>query len=120
MASSLENHQKAERFTTLDVARVPDKPSAPNRSLIAIGALFGGLFVGLGVAVVVDFSDTSVRSEKEAARILAAPVLGGIPEIVSPRQLVIRKARIVTAVAATIVCSAGVGLLITFVSGWIG
>jgi uncharacterized protein involved in exopolysaccharide biosynthesis len=120
MASSLENHQKAERFTTLDVARVPDKPSAPNRSLIAIGALFGGLFVGLGVAVVVDFSDTSVRSEKEAVRILAAPALGGIPEIVSPGQLVIRKARIVAAVAATIVCSAGVGLLITFVSGWIG
>ena len=120
MASSLENHQKAERFTTLDIARVPDQPYAPNRPLIALGALFAGLFVGLGVAVVVDLSDTAVRSEKEAARILAAPVLGGIPIIVSPSQLVLRKARIVAAVAVTIVCSAGAGMLISFVAGRIG
>lgn len=120
MASNLENHQKAERFTTLDVARVPDEPSAPNRPFIALGALFAGLFVGIGVAVVVDLSDTAVRSEKEASRILAAPVLGGIPIIVSQSQLVLRKARLVAAIAATIVGSAGVGLIITFVTGWIG
>jgi succinoglycan biosynthesis transport protein ExoP len=116
MASNLENHQKAERFTTLDVAKVPDKPSAPNRPLIAVGALLGGLFAGLGVAVVVDLSDGAVRSEKEAARILGVPVLAGIPVIVSPGQLVMRKARIAAAVAVTIVCSASVGFLIAFVS----
>ncbi len=120
MASNLENHQKAERFQTLDAAKIPDKPSAPNRPLIVAGALFGGLFAGLAVAVVVDLSDSAVRSEKEAARILSVPVLGGIPVIVSPAQLVLRRARVAVAVGATVLCSAGAGFLITYVSGWIG
>jgi succinoglycan biosynthesis transport protein ExoP len=120
MASNLENHQKAERFTTLDAAKVADKPSAPNRPLIAIGALLAGLIAGLGVAVVVDLTDGSVRSEKEAARILGVPVLGGIPVIVSPSQLVLRRARIGAAVAATIFCSAIIGFVITIVSERIG
>jgi polysaccharide chain length determinant protein (PEP-CTERM system associated) len=117
MASNLESHQKAERFETLDVAKVPEKPAAPNRPLIGLGALLGGLFVGLGVGLMVDLSDTAVRSEKEAARILGAPVLAGIPVIVSRRQLIMDKMRVVFAAAATVVCSAGAGFLITLVSG---
>jgi len=120
MASDLENQQKAEHFQVLDVARVPDKPYGPNRPLIAIGALLGGVFVGLGVAIVVDMSDTSVRSEREAARILGAAVLAGVPEIVDPRQLMIRKIRLAMALAATMVCSVGAGFLISFVSRMAG
>ena len=119
MASNLEDHQKNERFQTLDAATVPDKPAAPNRQLICLGALFGGLFVGLAVAVVVDMSDTAVRSEKEAARILGAPVLAGIPVIVTPAQLVMQRFRIAATAAVVAVCSAVVGLLITSVPGWI-
>ena len=117
MASNLESHQRDERFETLDVAKVPEKPAAPNRPLIALGALFGGLFAGLGVGLTVELSDTAVRSEKEAARILGAAVLAGIPVIVSQRQLVMDKMRVAFAAAATIVCSAGAGLLITLISG---
>jgi polysaccharide chain length determinant protein (PEP-CTERM system associated) len=120
MASNLEHHQEAERFQTLDVARAPDKPSSPNRPLIALGALLGGLFVGLGVAVVVDLSDTSVRSEKEAERIIGAPILGGIPVIARPKELAMQKMRFAGAVVATVVCAAGAGFLITSVSNWIG
>lgn len=119
MASNLEDHQKNERFQTLDVATVPDKPAAPNRKLICLGALFGGFFVGLAVAVVVDMSDTAVRSEKEAARILGAPVLAGIPVIVTPAQLVMRRFRVTAMAAVVVVCSAAIGLLITSVPGWI-
>ena len=119
MASNFEDHQKDERFQTLDVATVPDKPAAPNRRLIGLGALFGGVFVGLAVAVVVDMSDTAVRSEKEAARILGAPVLAGIPEIISANQLMMQRVRIAATTAIVIVCSAGVGFLITSVPGWI-
>jgi polysaccharide biosynthesis transport protein len=116
MASNLEARQKAEHFQILDVARVPDKPFGPNRPLIALGALFGGLFAGIGIAVVVDLSDTSVRDEKEAAKILGAVTLASIPEIVSPKQLVMQRARIGAAVAATVLCSAGAGFLIALVS----
>jgi protein tyrosine kinase modulator len=119
MASNLEDHQKAERFQTLDVATVPDKPSSPNRPLIALGSLFGGVFMGLAVAVVIDMSDSAVRSEKEAARILGAPVLAGIPVIVSPAQQAMQRFRIGAMAAIVAVSSAVVGFLITSVPGWI-
>ena len=119
MASNLEDHQKEERFQTLDVAPVPDKPASPNRPLIVLGSLLGGVFMGLAVAVVVDLSDTAVRSEKEAARILGAPVLAGIPTIVSPHQLAMQRFRIGAMAAAVIASSVVVGFLITSVPEWI-
>lgn len=116
MASDLENQQKAEHFHVLDVARVPDKPYGPNRPLIALGALLGGIAVGLGVGMIVDMSDTSVRNEREASRILGVPVLAGVPEIIGHRQLMIRRTRLAIAVVATVICSAGAGFVISFVS----
>jgi polysaccharide biosynthesis transport protein len=119
MASNLEDHQKEERFQTLDTATVPNKPSAPNRPLIVLGALFGGLFIGLAVGVVIDLSDTAVRSEKEAARILGAPVLAGIPSIVSPKEQAVQRFRIGATAVIVVASSAVVGFLITSVPGWI-
>jgi succinoglycan biosynthesis transport protein ExoP len=116
MASNLENHQKGERFQTLDAAMVPDRPAGPNRALIVVGALLGGLFAGLGVALVIDLSDTSVRSEREASRVLGAPVLAGIPVIVNSRTLFVQKVRLAIGVASVVVFSAAVGFLITSVS----
>jgi polysaccharide chain length determinant protein (PEP-CTERM system associated) len=116
MASNLEDHQKGERFQTLDAATVPDKPAGPNRPLIAVGALLGGLFAGLGVALVIDFTDTSVRSEREAAKMLGAPVLAGIPIIASSRSQWSQKVRLMLGLAGAIACSAAVGFLITAVT----
>jgi polysaccharide biosynthesis transport protein len=52
MAADMERRQKAERFTIGDVARVPEKPARPNRTLLrgagcAAGLIFG-LVIGLG------------------------------------------------------------------------
>lgn len=51
MASELEHRQKAERFTLIEPARVPDAPVSPNRTLLnsistAVGFVFGAI-VGL-------------------------------------------------------------------------
>lgn len=52
MAASLEQKQKAERFTVLDPAQVPEKPVKPRRKLlIALSAMLSlalpcGLFIG--------------------------------------------------------------------------
>jgi polysaccharide biosynthesis transport protein len=119
MASNLEDHQKGERFQTLDLATVPTRPSSPNRPLIVLGAIFGGVFVGLAVAVVVDLSDSAVRGEKEASRILGVPVLAGIPVIVSPRERRMKKVRIGAMAAIVVVSSAVFAFLATSVPGWI-
>jgi len=120
MASNLEHRQKTERFQTLDVAKVPDKPVAPNRPLIVLGALCGGLIVGVAVAMVIDMTDTSVRGEREAARILGVPVLAGIPVIVSRQQWFMKNMSIALGVLAVVLVSASAGLIITLVSARMG
>ena len=119
MASALETRQKGERFVVLDAAQPPEKPFAPNRPLLTLAGLLGGLLGGMGLAFVIEAADESVRSEREAALILGRPVLAGIPRMWSPQQIRVNKLRVFGAVVGTTVCSAVLGLLISRVSGWL-
>ncbi len=116
MSSALESRQKGERFVVLDPAMVPEKPFAPNRLMISLAGLLGGLMAGVGLAAIVEITDESVRDEREAARITGKPVLVGIPRILTKRQRRQNRLRALGAVAATVICSAAFGLLISRVS----
>jgi len=80
--------------------------------------LFGGLFGGFSLAMIRELTDESVRSEKEAARLFGAAVLAGIPNIESSRQLLLNRLRIFGATVATVICAAGVGYLVSYVTRW--
>ncbi len=119
MAEALETRQKGERFIILDPAVVPEKPFGPNRLLISLAALFGGLAGGLALAVIVEIGDESVRSETEAARILGKPVLAGIPFIVTPQQEWRDGFIAVVRLVGTIACSSALGFLASrFAGSW--
>jgi uncharacterized protein involved in exopolysaccharide biosynthesis len=117
MSSALESRQKGERFVILDPAQVPDRPFAPNRPLIAFAGLLGGLFGGIGLAILRELSDESVRSEKEASRILQSRVLVGIPPMVSADANRNSLLKHVGATACVVVCSAALGFVVSIVGG---
>ncbi|HYA98458.1 MAG TPA: GNVR domain-containing protein [Methylomirabilota bacterium] len=117
LSHALEVHQKGEKFEVLDYASTPTKPAAPNRLLISIAGLFGGLLAGIALAVLKEMQDESVRSEGEAARILGKPVLSGIPQITSRRERLANRWRAACVLAGTVAASVAVGLLLSFVSG---
>jgi polysaccharide biosynthesis transport protein len=112
MASALESHAKGERFVILDAANPPKKPFSPNRSLISLAGLLGGLLGGVGIALILEMSDESVRSEVEATKIAGKPVLGGIPHIMSTEQNRQRQLRMLGAILGTAACSVALGFLI--------
>jgi succinoglycan biosynthesis transport protein ExoP len=111
MSNALEVRQKGERFVVLDPAVPPAAPYAPNRLLIMLAGLVAGLGGGIGLAILAEMQDESVRTETEAARILGTPVLTGIPLVVSPQE---RRRRFVSgslSLAGMAVGSCALGLL---------
>jgi uncharacterized protein involved in exopolysaccharide biosynthesis len=53
MSTDMERRQKSERFTIIDPAHVPERPSKPNRPFyITVGSLFGFVLVVVGALAV--------------------------------------------------------------------
>jgi succinoglycan biosynthesis transport protein ExoP len=113
MASELEEHQKAEKFVVLDPAPIPEKPYGPNRALISLAGLLGGLFAGFGLMLVAETNDDSVRSEAEASKLLGLPVLAEIPQMEAAAQVRNRMLVFAGSILLTAAGSAGLGLLIS-------
>jgi len=117
ISHALEVHQKGEKFEVLDGAVVPHLPASPNRLLISLAGLFGGLLAGAALAAVAEVNDESVRSEIEACRMLGKPVLSAIPEIVSAEERRSWRWRGIGMVTATILGSVAAGFALAFVAG---
>jgi polysaccharide biosynthesis transport protein len=114
MYSALVSREEGERFVILDSAPVPTQPFGPNRFLYCVTSLVGGLFAGLGLMILREITDQSIRDEREAATILDKGVLAGIPLIVSARQSRGEHMRAALAIATTILFSSGLGLAVSY------
>lgn len=83
MATSMEEMQQGERFTTLDPPNLPPAPYYPNRLVFCGIGLGVGLALGLLFAGGLEFLDDRLYSGKEIKALLPMAVLSDIPEIVS-------------------------------------
>jgi uncharacterized protein involved in exopolysaccharide biosynthesis len=79
LATSMENQQEGEQMHILVGAQLPDSPSFPNRPIFAAGGLGVGLALGLLLSIWLEFSDKSIRTEKDAAAIMDLPLLISVP-----------------------------------------
>ncbi|MBZ5641953.1 MAG: lipopolysaccharide biosynthesis protein [Acidobacteriia bacterium] len=81
MAMNLEQSQQGEQFQVLDPANLPNQPSFPKVPLFAGGGFAAGLALGLGLTLLLEMQDTSMRSERDVEAALHLPVLAMIPVI---------------------------------------
>jgi polysaccharide chain length determinant protein (PEP-CTERM system associated) len=79
LGTSMESQQEGEQMHILVPAGLPDSPSFPNRPLFAAGGLGAGLGLGFLIAIILEFTDKSIRTEKDAAAILDLPLLISVP-----------------------------------------
>jgi polysaccharide chain length determinant protein (PEP-CTERM system associated) len=86
IAANLERRQIGEQFKLLEPARVPDKPSSPNRPLLTAIGMAAGLVIGVFVIVLLEYKDTSFATDDEIAAFLELPVLAVVPAMQSDAE----------------------------------
>lgn len=106
LAKNLESERKGERFELIEPPILPDDPVSPNRiAILVIGVMLAAL-AGVGVAVVNEMLDQSVRGTRQLTELLGAAPLASIPYLLideeqqSRRQV---KLGLVAAVAGGII-----------------
>lgn len=114
ISANLERRQQGEQFKVIEPAQLPERPYSPDRlRLNAMGAALG-LAIGLALAALLEYFDTSMRSEDDVLIALALPVVALIPHVESIEDVRLRRRRFViwgvTAVATVVMSIAGVFL----------
>ena len=86
IAQELERDQKGERFTLIEPPRLPEKPDKPNRIAIFVIGFILASGAGVGFVAIREFMDNSVRTSESLSALTGAPVLAGIPKIVTREE----------------------------------
>ena len=71
----------SEQFQVIDPAELPQRPTFPKRSLFAAGGLAGGLALGVGLVLLLEMNDKSLRCEQDVEALLRVPMLAHLPLI---------------------------------------
>jgi uncharacterized protein involved in exopolysaccharide biosynthesis len=79
LGNSMESQQQGEQMLIGQTANLPDAPSFPNRPIFAAAGAGAGLALGALIALILEFSDKSIRTEKDAAAVMDLPLLISVP-----------------------------------------
>lgn len=113
MARELEGRQQGERFVVLDPAVPAQTPAGPNRIIMSVGGLMLGTLAGFGLILVLEFSDESVRTEREAASLIGEPVLVSVPPVYNKSELYKHRLRLAGAFIGTFAGSVVLGYVVS-------
>lgn len=79
ISANLERRQSGEQFKLVDPARLPEKPISPNRPLINLFGIVGGLGLGVALIALLEYRDASFKTDDEVTSVLSLPVLAVVP-----------------------------------------
>jgi protein tyrosine kinase modulator len=79
MSASIERREVGEKFLILDPARLPERPSGPDRTRYSLLGVGTGLGIGLVLAALLEYRDTSLRTEDDVIVALSLPVVALVP-----------------------------------------
>lgn len=81
LAANLEQQQVSQQFRVVDPARRPDRPYSPNRVRMNLVGALVGLGLGLLIIGVLEYRDTSLRTDEDVLAALSLPVLALVPKM---------------------------------------
>jgi polysaccharide chain length determinant protein (PEP-CTERM system associated) len=122
IAADLERRQIGEQFRIIDTARLPERPTGPDRLRINVLGAGAGFAFGLMIIGLLEYRDTSFRTRDDIVTVLSLPVLAVVPLMVTAGEL--RRSRRRTFALAASVAIALVAIVISawrlrLIDGWI-
>jgi uncharacterized protein involved in exopolysaccharide biosynthesis len=109
IAEELEKRQQGETLEVLDPASLPQTPAEPNRPMLVLGGLGGGLILGLLFAGVREAKDTSLKNLKDVRAYTQLPILGSVPLL--ENDLVVRRRKRLAWLAWSTACLLGFAIM---------
>ena len=106
IAANLERRQVGEQFKLLDPARLPEKPFSPDRQRINLFGIMGGLALGIALVMLLEYRDSSFKTDDEVVNILQLPVLAVVPVMLSDAERRSRRLK-------RVVLNVGLGSMVT-------
>jgi uncharacterized protein involved in exopolysaccharide biosynthesis len=81
ISANLEKRQIGEQFKVLDPARMPEKPTSPDRPRLYLIAALIAIAAGFGLAALAEFFDKTLRTEADVRAALNLMVLATVPKM---------------------------------------
>lgn len=86
LGSSLDEQQVGQQLRIVDPARRPTAPQGPDRLRMNLIGAAAGLGFGLLLVGLLEYRDTSLRTDEEVLVALSLPVLALVPTMRTPRR----------------------------------
>jgi polysaccharide chain length determinant protein (PEP-CTERM system associated) len=86
VSKEMELQDKSMSFRVLDPAVVPTQPSKPNRPLIILMGIAGGIGLGIGLIILLDLINPSIKTLDDLKE-YGVPVLAVIPKVRDEEQV---------------------------------
>jgi uncharacterized protein involved in exopolysaccharide biosynthesis len=84
-SARITEQQRGERLSVIDPPVAPDRPTWPNRPLLALGGIVAGAALGLGIALVLEFIMRPIRGVASLQSVTGEPPMVIIPQIAGRR-----------------------------------
>jgi uncharacterized protein involved in exopolysaccharide biosynthesis len=124
IAVNLERRQIGEQFKVIDSARLPERPTSPNRLRLNLMGLLAGLGLGLGLVALLEYKDTRLKTDDDVVTSLALPVLAVIPAMITTTERRrTRRRRLVLAMSTSFVlvlaAAAAIAWRLQWLQAWV-
>jgi len=100
---NIETRQQGERFEVIEQPTAPEEPESPNRLLIAGFGLVGGLGAGLGLVILLELLNKSIRRPSELVSALGIQPFATVPYIATQKEILRSRLKAAAAVAAIVI-----------------
>ncbi len=108
VAANLERRQIGEQFKILDPARLPERPTSPNRPQLQSMGLLAGIAFGVALMGLIEYLDKTLKSEMDVTAALNLLVLATVPILPEVGSRAKRRRKLI-AVSATVLFTAVAG-----------